>query len=164
VGAKSDSTMLPVLPGFEKLSPIRRVKAFEIGPSFGYAYNYVFLKRFFAMGMVTGHLNFGYAKEYNDGQNTRTTLSPNISYKFAAGYSRPSWSAALTWTEYWPSFRTDNYFFLARNGIFRVSWVYRFIPGPKIQKAFKPIDDIYNKSYERYKRLAAKLKPSSILK
>ncbi|HSR38957.1 MAG TPA: DUF4421 domain-containing protein [Phnomibacter sp.] len=165
VAAKSDSTMLPEMPGFEKLPSLRRVKSFEIGPSFGYAYNYVFLKRFFAMGMLTGHLNLNYAKEYtNEGQNTRWTLGPNLSYKFAMGYSKPNWSAAITWTEYWPNFRTNNYSFLARNGIFRVSWVYRFVPGPKIQRAFKPIDDIYQKSYERYKRLAAKLKPSSILK
>jgi hypothetical protein len=163
-GANSDSTMLPLLPGYEKLPPVHRVKSFEIGPSVGYAYNYVFLKRFFAMGMVTGHLNLNFTKEYNDGQSTRFSIGPNLSYKFAAGYSKPNWSAAFTWTEYWPNFRTANYSFLARNGIFRLSWVYRFVPGPKIQKAFKPIDNIYNKSYERYKRLAAKLKPSSLLK
>jgi hypothetical protein len=117
------------------------------------------------MGMLTGHLNLNFAKEYNnDGHNTRMTLGPNLSFKFATGYSQPKWSAALTWTEYWPNFRTTNYSFLARNGIIRLSWVYRFVPGPKIQKAFKPIDNIYNKSYERYKRFAAKLKPSTILK
>lgn len=165
MGAKTDSSMIPDVPGFEKLPSLHRVKSFEIGPSFGYAYNYVFLKRFFAMGMATGHLNLNYSKEYtNDGQNTRFTLGPNLSFKFAAGYSQPQWSAAITWTEYWPNFRTDNYSFLARNGIFRLSWVYRFVPGPKIQKAFRPIDNIYNKSYERYKRIAAKLKPSSLLK
>ena len=165
VNAHADSSIVPSLPGYENLSPLSRLFTVEFGPSLGYAYNYVFLERVFLMGMLTGHLNMNYVAEYTPtGKNTRFGLNPDLSYKLAAGFSQKRWSIAFTWTDARLFFKSQHYNNSLGAGSFRLAWVYRFIAGPKLLKTMEPVDRIYYKGYERYKRLSSKLKPSSLLK
>ncbi len=161
VSSSADITIIPELDEFNQLQDVRIVRTYEIGPSAGYAYTFVFLQRFFTTAMLIGNLNVNFNTEYiPEGKRTNVSLTPDYTYKIAAGYSRPRWSLAFTWSNQDLRFQSPHYKNELHTGNMRLAWVYRFVAGPRLLKTLKPIDKVYNNSYRHYMRFQTKLKSS----
>lgn len=84
---ENDSTL--ILNGKNKL------KNLQIGVSGGYAYTFVFKKRYFASLSMTVGLHAGYESLDRIGKD-KIEISPTMFPRFSMGYQHNNWSAAIT--------------------------------------------------------------------
>lgn len=120
-----------------------RISFFEFGPNLGYAATLVIKKHFFLTGSLSTNLALGYSTLYKDGYNvTAWGINPNLFTRGFAGYNSERWSINANYVlntvnlptvdQVSPAFMTGNY---------RLNFVYRFLPGPKLYRYLRIIDD-----------------------
>jgi hypothetical protein len=69
----------------------------EMGPGIGYAYTLVLKKHYFITGAATVDAGFGFTREYGTGLYDRFGITPNLTYRAAAGYSGKIWGINVSW-------------------------------------------------------------------
>lgn len=73
---------------------------FEMGPSIGYVYTFVFKKHYFVTANGGLQAALGYTREYGNGVTDKVGITPNVSYRLAAGYNGNVWSLNAAWLNY----------------------------------------------------------------
>lgn len=119
-----------------------RLGFFQFGPNAGYVHTLVFLKHFFITGMVSANVDLG--RNYLDIEERRDfrwSVQPNFFARGFVGYNSRKWSINANYVRshvrmsavdgFNPTFITGNY---------RVNLVYRFLPGPKLQRYLDYVD------------------------
>jgi hypothetical protein len=153
--AKADSSFVPTMPAYAMLPDITQISSFEFGPSAGYGYTLILLKRLFFTGTFKAQLNLNFATgKYLDESRHHVTIRPDYGFRFAFGYNRPLWSISGIWINQNAGGDAENFKYQFTSGMARISAVYRFIPGKKTQHFLRPIDVVEEK-YVR--KLIAKL-------
>jgi len=120
-----------------------RIRFFEFGPNVGYAATLVIKKHFFLTGSLSTNLSLGYSTlEKESATETAWGVNPNLFSRVFAGYNSAQWSVNANYVlntvnlqavdRVGSSFMTGNY---------RLNFVYRFLPGPKLNKYLRVIDD-----------------------
>jgi hypothetical protein len=120
-----------------------RIRFFEFGPNLGYAATLVIKKHFFLTGSLSTNLALGYSTLDKEGNNvTVWGVNPNLFSRVFAGYNSARWSINANYVlntvnlptvdQVGPAFMTGNY---------RLNFVYRFLPGPKLNRYLRIIDD-----------------------
>lgn len=120
-----------------------RIRFFEFGPNLGYAATLVIKKHFFLTASLSSNLALGYSTLYKDGYKvTSWGINPNLFSRVFAGYNSERWSINANYVlntvnlptvdRVGPAFMTGNY---------RLNFVYRFLPGPKLNRYLRIIDD-----------------------
>jgi hypothetical protein len=120
-----------------------RLRFFEFGPNVGYAATLVVKKHFFLTGSLSTNLALGYTTlEKENSTVTSWGVNPNLFSRVFAGYNSERWSVNANYVlntvnlptvdEVGSAFMTGNY---------RLNFVYRFLPGPKLMKYLRVIDD-----------------------
>ena len=95
---KGDSTIAPKsISGDSTGRNINGSHFFEMGPSIGYVYTLVFKEHYFVTANATLQGSLGYTREYGNGISDRIGLTPNVSYKAAAGYNGSVWCVNVSW-------------------------------------------------------------------
>jgi len=119
-----------------------RIRFFEFGPNVGYAATLVIKKHFFITGSLSSNLAFGYSTL--DKQGTPVTnwgVNPNVFGRIFAGYNSSSWSVNANYvlnSVHLPKVDNVNASFMTGN--YRLNFVYRFLPGPKLNRYLNVVD------------------------
>lgn len=120
-----------------------RIRFFEFGPNVGYAATLVVKKHFFLTGSLSSNLALGYTTLNKLGSNvTAWGVNPNLFARIFAGYNSEKWSVNANYvlnTVNLPSLDEVNSSFTTGN--YRLNFVYRFLPGPKLKRYLRIIDD-----------------------
>ena len=120
-----------------------RIRFFEFGPNAGYAATLVIKKHFFLTGSLSTNLALGYTTLYKEGSNvTAWGVNPNLFARVFAGYNSERWSVNANYvlnSVNLPSVDEVNGSFMTGN--YRLNFVYRFLPGPKLNRYLRVIDD-----------------------
>lgn len=94
----SDNTILPneLLLDFPQRNT-QKLRFVNFGPSFGYAYTYVYKEKWFATGSVSFAIASDYTKEFYPSSNQNNfSISSNFSYRGGIGYNSKYWTASLS--------------------------------------------------------------------
>lgn len=94
----SDKTILPqeLLLDFPQ-SNTQKLRFVNFGPSFGYAYTFVYKSNWFATGSVSFGITSDYSKEfYPTSTENNFSISSNFSYRSGIGYNSKKWTASLS--------------------------------------------------------------------
>jgi hypothetical protein len=117
---------------------VNKIRYFNIGPGAGYAYTHVIDERFYATGAMTISFPLGWHKEWTDnGYSKDVKFLPNLTYRAGIGYNDEKKSFGLMWVN--SSFQTmgETGKYKVRTGNVRLTYAYRFTPGPKLKKKLK---------------------------
>ena len=141
--AKGDSALVPArLSDYYPQQGIERVRLLELGPGAGYAYTAVWRENFFATGSLTFNADLSMVKESTDTSSlTRTSISPNATFRAVAGYNNNEWAATISWVKNSTDAkgRSSNYEYRIKTGEFRITLARRFTPGNKLKGKLDPI-------------------------
>lgn len=124
---------------------VQRYRFINFGPGMGYAYTYVYQKNWFATGSATVNMTVDFSKETEPDQyQNHLSLSPNITYRIAAGYNSRTWgvSASLVNNTIATQGASNKNAYFIRTGNYRVTLSRRFKPGKKTSKIIQPINNI----------------------
>lgn len=140
---KADSSMIPA--SRSEVAPLNETRFFEVGPSAGYAYTYVYRRHYFATASASASLDVSFVRSgESNGSVSGVGISPNTLLKLFIGYNSERW--AITGMYIGNDLRlisiNDNSRLTLLNGTYRLHFVYRFKPGPKARKILKPVDDV----------------------
>jgi hypothetical protein len=120
-----------------------RIRFFEFGPNVGYAATLVIKKHFFVTGSLSSNLALGYTTLDKDRANvTEWGVNPNLFTRVFAGYNAERWSINANYvlnTVNLPTVDEVNGAFMTGN--YRLNFIYRFLPGPKLKRYLRVIDD-----------------------
>ena len=142
---KSDSALGPSTVANDfSANGIRRVNFIEFGPGAGYAYTLVLQQHWFITASGTVNADIGFTKEIvSAGKEKQTSISPNFTLRGVAGYNSDNWSATVSWVENQMNFNGSNdRDYLLRTGNLRFTVAKRFLPGRKLKKKLKVIDNL----------------------
>ncbi|WP_291784846.1 DUF4421 domain-containing protein [Cecembia sp.] len=114
----------------------------QVGPNAGYVHTFVFWKRFFLTGMLSANVDLGRSfLDLESGREYKWGVQPNFFARGFLGYNGPKWSLNANYVrsnvrfskvgDFNSSFITGNY---------RINFIYRFAPGPKLQKYLDYVD------------------------
>lgn len=123
---------------------VRRVQFVKFGPGGGYAHTFVIRKHFFAMGSLTLNLNATLNQETSEVGRTRAvSLRPNALYRVVAGYSNGRYNASLSWVNSTVAVgsRAMAYDYLMRTGQYRLTVARLFVPGQRLRKLRKAVEE-----------------------
>ena len=139
---KADSSITP--SKFLKDGTIRnetKNQFFEIGPTVGYAYTVVVKQHFFVTGSAAVGLDYGFNTMMASGIRTRENdFIVNPSYRIIAGYNAENWGISAHYINNGIRLAGDSEHRLNVNtGAYRINYVHRFTPGPKIKKLLRKI-------------------------
>jgi hypothetical protein len=124
---------------------MNETRFFELGPSLGYAYTYVYKKHFFITGAGSVSLSKGFNTFYdNDGRDRATGVTPNTLFKIFGGYNSTIWAVSLLYISNVQSLARDSHERAIRlnTGNVRLNFIYRFLPDKKTKKMLKVVDDV----------------------
>jgi hypothetical protein len=143
---QADSTMVPTAVDKEAAANgLHEMRFFELGPSLGYAYTYVYKKHFFVTGAASVSLSTGFNTFYDtDGRNRVTALTPNTLFKIFGGYNSTMWAVSLLYISNAQSLArdTDQRVIRLNTGNVRLNFIYRFLPDKKTRRMLKVVDDV----------------------
>jgi hypothetical protein len=143
---QADSTIIPTAVDAEiAATELKQMRFFEIGPSFGYAYTYVYKKHWFVTGAGSVSLSTGFNTFYDDEGKTRATgLSPNTLFKIFGGYNSSRYALSILYISNAQSLArdTDERRVRLNTGNVRVNFIYRFWPNRETRKVLKVIDKV----------------------
>lgn len=139
--ARGDSALVPYSLIDENSRNFDRTRYFDFGPNTGYAYSLIIHKNFFITASVSGSMLAGYSIQ--DGPFYREMqwgVRPNVFLRTFAGYNSARWSIngnyiinnlrLVSDREFTNSIRTGNY---------RLNFVYRFMPPPRLNKYLRKL-------------------------
>lgn len=145
---KGDSALIPnQLDSFFHQHDITRVRFTEFGPGIGYAYTYVHEENYFVTGSLTATGDLSFVREYKGASSaSRTTMTPNVMIRIVAGYNSDDWMLNLAWINSSTNLKgkSSNDQYLINIGSFRLAVAKRIMPGKKLKKQLKVIDEITN--------------------
>jgi hypothetical protein len=143
---QADSTIIPTAVDAETAATeLKQMRFFELGPSLGYAYTYVYKRHFFVTGAGSVSLSVGFNKFFdNEGKTRATGVTPNTLFKIFGGYNSSSWAVSLLYISNVQSLArdTDDRAIRMNTGNIRLNFVYRFQPSKKTRKMLKMVDDV----------------------
>src|SRR5690606_9847347 len=115
---------------------------FELGPNAGYAYTLVIKKHFFITASAAANLGVGYATYHGEaGRHTQWAVRPNYLLRSFAGYNSSTWSVNVNYVHNNGGLPEYGGFSSAMmTGNYRLNFVYRFLPGPRLQQNLRPVD------------------------
>ncbi|HEY5825785.1 MAG TPA: DUF4421 domain-containing protein [Cyclobacteriaceae bacterium] len=142
-GVKGDSSIVP--NASVRVDKLKSVSFFEIGPSVGYAYTYVYREHFFATGSLSVSLDVGFNTSTTEESKERSSgFSPNSLFKIFAGYNSSKWAITGIYlnngVRLAPTFEDKR--FVLNTGNFRVHFAYRFKPGKSARKLLEPVNRV----------------------
>jgi hypothetical protein len=141
-----DSAIVPP-SGLGNPSPhVRSIRFFDLGPNVGYAYTLVIRKHFFITGSVAANLGAGYSRQEADAsRNTRWGVYPNYFWRGFVGYNSERWSINANYVSNHLRLVTNQPYATNLNtGNYRLNFIYRFRPGPNLQRFLRPVDRLGN--------------------
>ncbi|CAN5894434.1 hypothetical protein BH24BAC1_BH24BAC1_25170 [soil metagenome] len=144
--AQGDSTLVP--PPFDgsPAGDIRTIRFGDFGPNAGYAYTLVIRKHFFFTGSVAANLGAGYTRlEGNTGRDLRWGINPNVFWRGFVGYNSERWSVNANYvSNYLRLVANQQYATTLNTGNYRFNFIYRFRPGPRLNRFLRPVDRLGN--------------------
>jgi hypothetical protein len=143
---QADSTMIPTVVDRETAATeLKEMRFFELGPSLGYAYTYVYKRHFFVTGAGSISLSAGFNTYYDhEGKARATGITPNTLFKVFGGYNSSSWAVSLLYISNAQSLARNNDERAVRlnTGNVRLNFVYRFKPSKRAKRVLKVVDDV----------------------
>jgi len=141
---KSDSALIPVeIAEQYPQGDVSRLRFAKIGPSFGYAYTFVYDSHWFATGSITFNASLDFIRE-----NTATAykdhfgISPDYMTRLAIGYNARRWIYTASWVNTTAvmkgSYNDANY--KISSGNYRLTVAHRFTLNRKAKKMIKPAE------------------------
>jgi hypothetical protein len=144
-----DSAFVPALfTGRYDQEGIKKVHLFKVGPGIGYTYTFVYDKHFYLTWGLSANINAGVAVEYSDtASKKRFTASPNYNYRFALGYNSSVWAFNVMLVGNEINFKgaSSPHNYDIKTGNVRINLNRRLMPGPKLKKKLKFVDDILDR-------------------
>ncbi|MCY7351371.1 MAG: DUF4421 domain-containing protein [Cytophagaceae bacterium] len=142
---RGDSTLVPTVLAAQYPAPfVRELRFVKIGPGGGYAYTLVVKNHYFATASLTFNLNATFSSEISEaGRTDDLTLRPNLLARFGVGYNSDRWAVSVSWVENAVSVgSTDFYYgYLIRTGNYRLTVAKRFVPGRKLRKLRRQVEE-----------------------
>jgi hypothetical protein len=143
---QTDSTIIPTSIDAETAAQgLNEMRFFEVGPSLGYAYTFVYKKHYFITGTGSVSLSTGFNKFMdNEGKTRATGITPNTLFKIFGGYNSATWAVCLLYISNVQSLarHNDERAIRMNTGNVRLNLVYRFQPSRKAKKVLKVVDDV----------------------
>ena len=143
---QTDSTMIPTTLDRERAAhELTQMRFFELGPSLGYAYTYVYKRHFFLTGAGSVSLSTGFNTYYDrDGKTRATGVTPNTLFKVFGGYNSSTWALSLLYISNVQRLGRDKHDQSIRlnTGNVRLNFVYRFRPNKRARKVLKVVDQV----------------------
>ena len=143
---KADSSVVPSpLKEQYTQSGIRSLRFLKIGPGAGYAYTFIIASNFFCMASLQANLGLEFTHQSGGlvGKGDRVSLSPGYIYRFVLGYDKGPCNLNLSVVGNQLNIKSgvsDDKIFIT-TGAYRLTFAYRFNPGPALKRKLKPIDD-----------------------
>lgn len=131
----NDGLILPPSSIMAQERNFSRLGAFDFGPNIGYVHTLVFAKHFFITGMASANLSINrVSKDFESGNQSSWGVRPNIFWRGFVGYNARKWSINANYVHN----RVRNHALNDMESIFlvgnyRLNFVYRFLPGPRLQ-------------------------------
>lgn len=145
-GIHGDSTLIPTALDRETAAErLTKMRFFELGPSIGYAYTYVYKKHFFVTGSGSVSFSTGFNTFYDrTGKVHATGITPNTLFKIFAGYNSSRWAASVLYISNAQNLAREDRERVVRvnTGNVRANFIYRFQPSRKVRKVLKPIEEV----------------------
>jgi hypothetical protein len=115
---------------------------FQFGPNAGYVHTLVFWKRFFITGVLSSNLDLGRSfLELEQGRTAAWGIRPNYFGRIFLGYNSPTWSLNANYVRNHVRLTpVEDFNNMLVTGNYRLNFVYKFSPGPKIQPFLEYID------------------------
>jgi hypothetical protein len=139
---RSDSTITPVAVNrtAASLSETKN-NFFEVGVNAGYAYTLVIQRNFFLTGSASFSVDYGTTSlTRQDGKAQNWGFSTNALTRIIGGYNSERWALSLIYINNGVRLQNSNEREMVLNtGNVRVSFVHRFVPGPKEKKVLEVI-------------------------
>lgn len=106
-------------------------KMYQIGPSIGYAYTYIFSKKYFVTGSFTPGLSFNF-----EDLNSKIDLNPTLHFKLASGYNADDWSLNFSFliNRVYVSYSDDSQISV-NSGSLQLTYIKRFDSKSRILKS-----------------------------
>jgi len=143
---QTDSSMTPTaLDRPVAARALTQMRFFELGPTLGYAYTYVYNRHFFITGAGSLSLSAGLNSYYYGGNKTHITgVTPNTLFKVAGGYNSATWGMSLLYVSNVQRLArdTDEQVVRLNTGNVRLNFIYRFRPSKRARSVLKVVDQI----------------------
>ncbi|MFN5356117.1 MAG: DUF4421 domain-containing protein [Bacteroidota bacterium] len=134
--ARADSSIYPALISVDTVPDANRMRFFEFGPNFGYAYTLVIAKHVFITASLSISMDYN-RTEYSDGTvlTVEQGLSPNSIFRVYTGYNSARSAVTFTFTNSRVSLASEASNSVSINtGNVRINYVRRFNAGPRIKR------------------------------
>jgi len=120
----------------------RKINFLELGPNLGYAYTLVIKKHFFITASAASNLGVGYTSLDRDtGKSIQWGINPNYFLRGFVGYNSSKWSVNVNYVHNNVRLQKNQGFSNeVMTGNYRLNFVYRILPGPKLNRYLKYVD------------------------
>lgn len=142
--AHEESNLIPDALIDDPSRNFKTIRFFELGPNVGYAYTLVIKKHFFVTASAAANLGVGYSTQHGEnGRHTQWGINPNYFLRGFAGYNSEKWSLNANYVHNNVQLAENGGFSNAMmTGNYRLNFIYRFLPGPKLKKRLGVIDRV----------------------
>lgn len=137
----ADSALLPSFDyelDLNEMDSISRFSFIKIGPSVGYVYSLILAKRFFATLSLTINTSYGNNVLYHDTRGNLSNAQVNFGAiaRWALGYNDDNWYLGFTSVNASVSSANKDRSMTSNFGVgnYRLNFVWRFNPGPKLKR------------------------------
>jgi hypothetical protein len=130
---------------------LTQISYFDFGPNLGYAYTLVIKKHFFITASVASNLGLGYTEIQKDNftQIREWGIQPNYFLRGFVGYNSDKWSINANYVQNRVNLSGVNgYRSSLVTGNYRLNFIYRIIPGPRLRKHLRVIDRLQDKIFK----------------
>lgn len=140
--ADDESNLIPSHLMDEPTRNFQTVRFLDFGPNLGYAYTLVIKKHFYVTASASSNLGVGYSTLLDDtGKNNQWGINPNYFLRGAIGYNSSKWGINVNQVLNNVRLQENQGFAGATmTGNYRLNFIYRFLPGPKLNRYLKYID------------------------
>ena len=144
--AMGDSVLVPLSLISHQSRNFRTLRFFDFGPNAGYAYTLVIKRHFFLTASASTNLGLGYTRLEGDGyRNIRWGITPNFFLRGFAGYNSKRWSVNANYVyNNVRLVRNQDFSTSLGTGNYRVNFIYRFRPGPSLNRYLRRVDQLGN--------------------
>lgn len=142
--AKDEMNLIPDQFMGDPSRNFKTLSFFELGPNAGYAYTLVIKEHFFITASAAANLGVGYSTHDGEsGRHTKWGINPNYFLRAFVGYNSETWSINANYVHNNVRLIENNGFSSAMmTGNYRLNFIYRFLPGPRLKNRLKLLDKI----------------------
>ncbi|GGZ22833.1 hypothetical protein GCM10007049_14580 [Echinicola pacifica] len=136
-----DSSLIPSQLSEGSVRNFDKITFWEFGPNIGYAYTLVIDQHYFIMGSATANLGLNYTQLEGEMKAKNWSVNSNYFLKASAGYNSKKWAINANYV--YNNVRlakTDDFNNDLVTGNYRLNFIYRFAPGPKLDKVLNAIN------------------------